>query len=87
VTGTAGATASSDYDLVVDRGTVEDLAAVLGIVEDWLLHTDDDVLTDLGEFAFSCHGRARAVTGFIDELGTCGVRLHALLRETADRQI
>jgi hypothetical protein len=86
-TSTGQATAGSDDDLVVDRGTVEDLAAALGIVQDWLLHTDDDVLADLGEFAFSCHGRDRAVTGFVDELGTCGVRLHALLRGTADRRI
>jgi hypothetical protein len=70
-------------DLVVDRDTIADLAAVMGVVEDWLLHTNREVLTDLGEFAFSSHGTGnRAVTGFIDELGTCCVRLHTLLRHT-----
>jgi hypothetical protein len=65
--------------IAVDRGLAEDLVQVLSVVEDWLLHTGDDVLEDLGDFVFPGYRPTTAVTGFITALGTAGLDLHRLL--------
>jgi hypothetical protein len=36
--------------VVLDRLDVDDLACLLGLVEDWLLHADSDTHRDLREF-------------------------------------
>lgn len=38
-------------NLALPVDVVEDLAAIIGVLEDWLLHADDDTLADLARFA------------------------------------
>jgi hypothetical protein len=40
-----------DGFLPVPIDIVEDLTALIGVLEDWLLHASDDVLADLAQFA------------------------------------
>jgi hypothetical protein len=68
--------------IVLDRYIAEDLSHAITLVEDWLLHTGDDVHSDLAHFAFRYDGLTAAVPAFIDALGTCSVQLHRALRAT-----
>jgi hypothetical protein len=53
-----------------------ELADLLGLLEDWLLHADDDVLEVLGRFVWpgTCAPQ-QYVGGLIDRLGEHSVRL------------
>jgi hypothetical protein len=55
-----------------------ELALVLGLVEDWLLHTDDAVLGDLARF-LGPHAGGQGARPLIDALGDAGVNLTRLL--------
>jgi hypothetical protein len=68
-----------DY-IVLDRWTAEDLAHVVTVIEDWLLHTGGEVADDLAEFVGACNGRGCGVPAFIDALGNHSVQLHRALR-------
>ncbi|GAA0973449.1 hypothetical protein GCM10009555_028260 [Acrocarpospora macrocephala] len=63
--------------LPIHQGELEDLARLLALVEDWLLHADEQVWADLARFL---HERPPA--DLIDELGTQSVKLHQLARAT-----
>jgi hypothetical protein len=69
-------TAPTGFTLIRDE--VVELAHLLGVVEDWLLHTDEIVLDDLKSFLHAT-GPQR-VSQFIDDLGDAGVTLARLLR-------
>jgi hypothetical protein len=43
--------AADDGFLPVPIDVIEDLAALVGVLEDWLLHASDDTLADLAQFA------------------------------------
>ena len=64
--------------LPLHHGELQELAQLLTLVEDWLLHSGDDVLADLARFL---HHRPPA--DLIDELGTQSVKLHRLARAAA----
>lgn len=56
-----------------------ELTVLLGLVEDWLLHTDDTVLADLD--AFLGPRASEGARPLIDALGDAGVNLAQLLGE------
>ncbi len=70
--------------VLLDEHTADDLAALLSLLEDWLLHAGDDIRDDLALFAFhaQCH-RALAVQHLIDQLGHNSVLLHRQLSPVA----
>jgi len=60
-----------------DAGDLRALAGYLSIVEDWLLHTSDDVLDELARFAFRAVYHPRdGVDALVDHLGHASVALH-----------
>jgi hypothetical protein len=70
--------------LVADDAS--DLADLLSVLEDWLLHADEDVLDALASFGFrACYRPRQAVRTLIDDLGHHGAglrrQLHALAAE------
>jgi hypothetical protein len=67
--------ADLDECVPVHRGELDEIAYLITLLEDWLLHTDDLVLADLARFA---HDRRPA--DLIDDLGTQSVKLHRLIR-------
>jgi len=67
--------------VVLDLDEAADLAALLDLIEDWLLHTDDDAQADLAGFLDgSGHGHL-AAAGLITTLGHASVALHRRLRK------
>ena len=81
----AAVVASSEHDrpcrriedtVPVDRSRIEELAGIVGIIEDWLLHADDDTHHDLAEFLTGLgHLRHNPVGRLVDDLGTHHVAL------------
>lgn len=64
--------------VVLREHDAEQLAELLGLLEDWLLHAGDDTRAELADFAF--HGPAGSrdpgyVRWLIDRLGTHSVAL------------
>lgn len=67
--------------VVVDRLLLEDAAAWLGNVEDWLLHADPDHATAFAGFLGHAPGRADlARAALIADLGSVAATLDHLLR-------
>jgi len=67
--------------VVLDLDEATDLAALLDLIEDWLLHTDDDDQADLAGFLDgSGHGHL-AAAGLITTLGHASIALHRRLRK------
>jgi hypothetical protein len=64
--------------VVLDRLDVDDLAALLGLLEDWLLHADPDTHADLREFWPHRHVRDPVLV-VIDDLATHTRRLRRAL--------
>jgi hypothetical protein len=61
----------------------DDLARLLGQVEDWLRHSDPDTYTSLVDF-FNGPGHGHlAVTGLIDLIATHAATLHRRLQQSA----
>lgn len=56
-------------------GELQELAHLVTLLEDWLLHTGDDVRDDLADFNHP-HG----IAAIIEDLGTWSVKLHRLTR-------
>ena len=76
---TTSAPASSG--VVLDLDEAADLARLLDLIEDWLLHTDDDAQADLAGFLDgSGHGHL-AAAGLITTLGHASISLHRRLRK------
>jgi hypothetical protein len=68
--------------VVLDLDEAADLAALLDLIEDWLLHTDDDAQADLaGYLDGSGHGHL-AAAGLITTVGHASIALHRRLRRT-----
>lgn len=66
---------------VLSDDEAAEIADLLGLFEDWLLHADDSVLEILGRFVWpgTC-GPQRYVGGLIDRLGEHSVRLNQQLK-------
>jgi hypothetical protein len=73
--------------LLLDSERVDELHRLLGTVEDWLLHTCDETLDDLGRFlagqAWSGGPPERLASALVADLGEHSVALARALR-TAD---
>jgi len=69
------------HGVVLDLDEAADLAALLDLIEDWLLHTDDDAQADLAGFLDgSGHGHL-AAAGLITTVGHASIALHRRLRK------
>ena len=67
--------------VVLDLDEAADLAALLDLIEDWLLHTDDDAQAHLaGYLDGSGHGHL-AAAGLITTVGHASIALHRRLRK------
>jgi hypothetical protein len=67
--------------VVLDLDEAADLARLLEVIEDWLLHADDDAQADLAGFLDgSGHGHL-AAAGLITTVGHACVALHRRLQK------
>ena len=57
----------------VHRGELDELACVITLLEDWLLHADEGVIAALADFAPEYRAG-----DLIDDLGSQSVKLHRL---------
>lgn len=68
-------------EVTIDRWTLEDAAAWLGHIEDWLLHADPDHVTAFA--GFLDHRRAGRVdlvgAALVRDIGSTAATLHRLL--------
>lgn len=78
---TAANPAVAEPGVVLDPDEAADLARLLDLVEDWLLHADDDARADLAGFLDgSGHGHL-AAAGLATLLGHTATTLHRRLRK------
>lgn len=72
---------TSDQGVVLDPDEAADLVRLLEVIEDWLLHADDDARADLAGFLDgSGHGHL-AAAGLATLLGHNATTLHRRLRK------
>lgn len=67
--------------VVLDLDEAADLAALLDLIEDWLLHTDDDAQADLAGYLDSAGHGHLAAAGLITTVGHASIALHRRLRK------
>jgi hypothetical protein len=76
---------AADRGVVLDCDEAADLARLLDLVEDWLLHADDDARADLAGFLDgSGHGHL-AAAGLATLLGHNATTLQRRLRKATTR--
>lgn len=81
MTTTPATPAAAEPRVVLDADEAADLARLLDLVEDWLLHADDDARADLAGFLDgSGHGHL-AAAGLATLLGHNATTLHRRLRK------
>jgi len=81
----AATPAAAEPGVVLDADLIEDLHRAIGLVEDWLLHADDDARADLAGFLDgSGHGQL-AAAGLATLLGNNATTLHRRLRKATTR--
>jgi hypothetical protein len=72
--------------ITLDPDQAEDLHRLLGVVEDWLLHTSFDVLDDLGRFladlSWGTPAPEQLVTWLINDIGEHTLTLRPITRTT-----
>jgi hypothetical protein len=73
--------APASSGVVLDLDEAADLAALLDLIEDWLLHTDDDAQADLAGFLDGCGHGHLAAAGLITTVGHASIALHRRLRK------
>jgi hypothetical protein len=82
---TPASPAAAEPGVVLDLDEAADLARLLEMVEDWLLHADDDARADLAGFLDgSGHGHL-AAAGLATLLGHNATTLHRRLRKATTR--
>ena len=85
MTTTPATPAAAKPRVVLDADEAADLARLLDLVEDWLLHADDDARADLAGFLDgSGHGQL-AAAGLATLLGHNATTLHRRLRKATTR--
>ena len=73
--------AAAQLGVVLDADEAADLAHLLELIEDWLLHADDDARADLAGFLDgSGHGQL-AAAGLATLIGHNALTLHRRLRK------
>lgn len=82
---TTGTTPPDSTGVILDADEAADLAHLLSVVEDWLLHADDDARADLAAFLDgSGHGQL-AAAGLATLLGHNAATLHRRIRKVTNR--
>lgn len=77
--------AETNRGVVLDPDEAADLARLLDLIEDWLLHADDDTRADLAGFLDgNGHGHL-AAAGLATLLGHNATTLHRRLRKATTR--
>jgi hypothetical protein len=71
----------TDDLVVLERDEADELAFLLGRVEDWLRHAGDDARDDLAGFLNSAGNGRLAAAGLIDILAGHAATLHRRLME------
>ena len=71
--------------VVLDCDEAADLARLLDLVEDWLLHADDDARADLAGFRDGSGNGHLAAAGLATLLGNTATTLHRRLRKATTR--
>jgi len=77
--------APAERGVVLDLDEAADLARLLEVIEDWLLHTDDDARADLAGFLDGCGHGHLAAAGLITTVGQASLTLHRRLHLKARR--
>jgi hypothetical protein len=85
MTPTPATPAAADRGVVLDGDEAADLARLLDLVEDWLLHADDDARADLAGFLDGAGHGHLAAAGLGTLLGHHAVTLHRRLRKATTR--
>jgi hypothetical protein len=70
----------SDELVVLDRDKADELAFLLGCVQNWLRQAGDDARDDLAGFLGGAGNRAWAAAGLIDTLDGHAAMLHRRLK-------
>jgi hypothetical protein len=81
----APTSATDTPGVVLDPDEAADLAHLLGVVEDWLLHADDDARADLAGFLDGSGNGQLAAAGLATLLGHNALTLHRRLRKATTR--
>lgn len=82
---TTDTTPPDSTGVILDADEAADLAHLLSVVEDWLLHADDDAQADLAAFLDgSGHGQL-AAAGLATLLGHNAATLHRRIRKATNR--
>jgi hypothetical protein len=85
MTSPAPIAAAAEPGVVLDCDEAADLARLLDLIEDWLLHADDDARADLADFLDgSGHGQL-AAAGLATLVGHTVTTLHRRLRKATTR--
>ncbi len=79
------ATATADHGVVLDCDEAADLAGLLDLVEDWLLHADHDARADLASFLDGAGHGHLAAAGLATTIGQASITLHHRLRKATTR--
>ena len=77
--------AAPEPRVVLDADEAADLARLLDLVEDWLLHADDDARADLAGFLDGAGHGHLAAAGLATLLGHNATTLHRRLRKATTR--
>jgi hypothetical protein len=75
----------SNTPVHLDRDHADDLAHLLGRIEDWLRHADPGTRTDLAAFLDGPGNGALATAGLLHALDQHTLQLHRLLQERDPR--
>jgi hypothetical protein len=79
------APAAADHGVVLEQDEAADLARLLDLIEDWLLHADDDARADLAGFLDSAGHGHLAAAGLTTLVGHNATTLHRRLRKATTR--
>jgi hypothetical protein len=77
--------AATESGVVLDCDEAADLAQLLEVIEDWLLHADDDARADLAGFLDSAGHGHLAAAGLATLAGHNATTLHRRLRKASTR--
>jgi hypothetical protein len=77
--------AVAEPGVVLDTDEAADLARLLDLVEDWLLHADNDARADLADFLDGAGHGHLAAAGLATLLGHNATTLHRRLRKATTR--
>lgn len=77
--------AVAEPGVVLDPDEAADLARLLDLIEDWLLHADDDARADLAGFLDGTGHGQLAAAGLATLVGHNATTLHRRLRKATTR--